>query len=1272
MAVRTEELQLRVVIDGSPARRELAQLDQEYAQIKASMRDLKKGTDEWVAASARLDQIGARQAELRKEIGLTGLTAKQLGDELKRLQVQQRNLTPNTAQWAETTQRIEQVKARLRELNDVNARSAAAWEVQRKAIRLTDMTMEELEMESRRLMAQLRTMNPNSAEFGRLARELRNVDSRMQTLRAGMTPFNRMWQEVKTNLVSAGAVLAGVFAGSVITQWVGGMVKGAAELSDLQADIQRTTGLNKEAARGLMDELGRFNTRTPRAELLKLAADAGKLGITGVEDIKRFVRAGDQIRVALGEDLGEEAIKQIGKLNQTFQLGETRGLNMEQQMLSTGSAINALGQASTAQERYLVDFTRRLAGVATQSDISIENVLGFGAALDQLGQTSETSSTAVSQFILKAFKDTADYARIANMEQAEFAKLLKTDTNEALLRVLEGLNGNNEGLQAMVQKFGLVDQEGARAVGVLSSLARNTKLVREQQAIANTEFAKATSITNEFNTKNNTLAGNLEVVGKRLKAFFVSSTLVEGLNKMAKALRDMVSPTISEGLERERIEMLALHTQILEANTSAETRVRLIRELQEKYPEYLGNLDAETVSNEELTAAIGKLNQQLVNRIILQREQEKIESQAEDIASAATEKAEREVELRQLLGKLAAERNITLKEGLTLQEQAERVIRKVKAQEEAAGKVPGPYYLRDSQKLTRALRDYIFLSSELNRQTNLGAQLEEKRNELLKTLGITLDDLNKPRDTSGGGDAGGDEDQPVSAAAALPNPADDKALEKQRQQMQAWEAELEAFRERVLQAGMSADEAELRQLDQKHAEERAKLNANAKATAEDLLDQEILLAKERADLIEAQGNRRLEAYQEAERTINEALRAGASERLKDEVAIWDARIERARASGADVTALERERAVALLAVLEDEYRQRLAAEIAHWDRLIEVAKKAGIDTAALEEAKGRAINAITKKWEEKGVQDTEDAEMRKRAARVKSLQDYGQVANSFGNVLDSLAALQQAKHDEDGVRTEEEKRNQRDLALLIIAVKTAAAIATGVAQAMELPYPANIAAALSTVATVTGLIAQAQALMNDAGSSTPPPAATTTTVNNMPLAEKGGVFDGPSHDRGGLQVWDPVAGRQVAEVEGGEPWMVLSKAFRRNNAALIPVLLQASATGAKVPMGAAGGVFAPGPAFNFRQASQAVKMAAGGLTTRGVAMVNVAGPGGGGAPGWAQALIEEMRGLRALAQRPVEVHNALQVDARVKLGQDYDREQAKWAQLKARNTIPKK
>lgn len=83
------------------------------------------------------------------------------------------------------------------------------------------------------------------------------------------------------------------------------------KMSDVYADVMKYTGLTSEEVKTLNDELKKIDTRTPTEQLNILAGEAGKLGIQGVKNIRDFVEAADIINIALGEDLGEGAVKNI-------------------------------------------------------------------------------------------------------------------------------------------------------------------------------------------------------------------------------------------------------------------------------------------------------------------------------------------------------------------------------------------------------------------------------------------------------------------------------------------------------------------------------------------------------------------------------------------------------------------------------------------------------------------------------------------------------------------------------------------------------------------------------------------------------------------------------------------------------------------------------------------------------------------------------------------------------------------------------------------------
>lgn len=309
------------------------------------------------------------------------------------------------------------------------------------------------------------------------------------------------------------------------------LAEDVAKMDDVYADVMKTTGLTRDEVLELNEAFKKMDTRTSREDLNKLASEAGKLGKTGKKDILDFVDAGNQIRVALGEDLGEDAIKNIGKMVGVFDKStkELQTMGLKEQMLAVGSAINELGASSSANEDYLVQFAGRLGGVASQAGISIDKILGYGSALDQDMQQVEMSATALQNFIMKLMGDPAKFAKLAGVEVKGFAKLLKTDANEAIKIVLRALNEKG-GFQALIPIFDQMGLDGARAVGVLSSMAGSIDKIDEAQRLASESLSEGVSITEEYNVKNTNLAAKLDKARNKFKE--VSMELGQRLNPM--------------------------------------------------------------------------------------------------------------------------------------------------------------------------------------------------------------------------------------------------------------------------------------------------------------------------------------------------------------------------------------------------------------------------------------------------------------------------------------------------------------------------------------------------------------------------------------------------------------------------------------------------------------------------------------------------------------------------------------------------------------------
>lgn len=289
-------------------------------------------------------------------------------------------------------------------------------------------------------------------------------------------------------------------------------VQDYADMEEEMAQVRKYTGMTAEEVKELNEELKALDTRTSREELNKLAGEAGRLGITAKENIMEFVDGADKISVALGDDLGETAVRDIGKLAQMF--GEDKNKGLRGAMLATGSAINELAQNSSAGAGAIVQFTARLAGVAQQAGMTQAQIMGIGSVMDQNMQEIPTSATVISQLITKMMQDTARFAKLAGQDVEEFSDLLRTDANKALVTFLSAMKQRG-GFQDMAKMFDEMKMDGTRAVGVLSALAGHLDQLAEAQALASKAYDEGTSVISEFNVQNTTVQAQLDKAKKQ-------------------------------------------------------------------------------------------------------------------------------------------------------------------------------------------------------------------------------------------------------------------------------------------------------------------------------------------------------------------------------------------------------------------------------------------------------------------------------------------------------------------------------------------------------------------------------------------------------------------------------------------------------------------------------------------------------------------------------------------------------------------------------------
>ena len=491
--ITDEDLRLNLIINGDGGRKQLLELERQINNTTTAIEETRKKMTAFEVAGKKASQ---EYQDLSKSLEVQQASLKKCQSEFKSLQ---------------------------------------------ETVPLTSKTMKELKHQITATRTALERAVPGSDNWNQLNKALQELKTRYKELTDQSKAVSYTTCEMMDNLSKYAISLTSAFKGAanVINRFTGARDAFLA-YDEAMTDAMKTTGLTKNEISELSEKLKGIDTKTAQNELLGLVRAGGKLGISGQEDLLGFAKAANQINVALSEDLGgdaEAAITEVGKMVDVFNLKDEFGI--EKAMLKVGSAINELGAASTANEGYIVNFSGRLAGIAPNAKISIDKVMGLAATLDSLHQQAETSSTAVGQTITKMFEKTETFANIAGMSLKDFSDLLNNDVNEAFIRVLEGMNkGGDGGMKAITEAMGDMGLNGSRAIQVLGSLSKQTETLRQQQLIAAEAFNEGTSITNEYELKNNSLTATLE---KQKKALM--ETTVEIGEKMNPLMSESVGLT---------------------------------------------------------------------------------------------------------------------------------------------------------------------------------------------------------------------------------------------------------------------------------------------------------------------------------------------------------------------------------------------------------------------------------------------------------------------------------------------------------------------------------------------------------------------------------------------------------------------------------------------------------------------------------------------------------------------------------------------------------
>lgn len=505
---------------------DFAKLDAQLSKVKEQMLALK-------GATRKADEEARRMTATVSNLKHASLN--DLNFTASKLRSQMADYDPTSTMYASRASQLKLVEAELERIRQSEKKVVTLMQQYDKEIDSTNVDIKEtkrqmqlvnntmanlktssirdLEYSIKALNQQMQGMQRGTEQFKQMERQAKQLKAELQAVRAeGVAQESWIKRSADWFNRMQGLALGAVAAISGITFTVKKCVEEYAKMDDEMTNVRKYTGQAAEEVERMNEDFKKMDTRTPRQKLNQLAEDAGRLGITSTAAVEEFVDGADKINVALGDDLGDKAVSQIGKLAQMFGEDKTKGLRGA--MLATGSAVNELAQNSSASAGYLVDFTARVAGVGKQAGFTQAQIMGLASVLDQNMQQDETAATAVQNLLAKMFQDSAKFAQIAGLNVKEFAKTLKEDANGALLQFLAAMRAKG-GFADLAPMFEEMKMDGSRATGVLTVLADKLDDIKTAQDLASEAYSEGTSVLNEFETQNENVQAQLDKASKK-------------------------------------------------------------------------------------------------------------------------------------------------------------------------------------------------------------------------------------------------------------------------------------------------------------------------------------------------------------------------------------------------------------------------------------------------------------------------------------------------------------------------------------------------------------------------------------------------------------------------------------------------------------------------------------------------------------------------------------------------------------------------------------
>ncbi|MBP5714800.1 MAG: hypothetical protein J6X07_08905 [Prevotella sp.] len=483
-----------------------------------------------------IDEISLDGLDFDSEDGLSTASVERLETALKNLEAQEKRLSGNQKAEAEEVARKkrmvqEQIQKCKQQTQDFANAEKVAGETGKHSVY-------ELQQAYNTLQQKLMSLNTGQKK------EIRETQLQMKKLKGAIDEVtqaaskqNSVWSTAVKNITAYVGVF-GMF--NMIKNKLQEILKLNLAFSDQLANIRKVSGLAMSDITQLTKNLAKIDTRSSIKELNELAYVGSKLGFGnyGIEGLESFVKSAVKVNNALKEDLGEDSMMAISKLVEV--MGLIPKMGVEKAMDSAGSAIFKLASTSTATGGNIIEFSKRLMGLANVSHITTDQLLALGSASDAMGLMPEVSATAFNKVFTSIQSNTKAIEQSLQMQKGELAALINEGkTMEAIVTVFDKMHGMNMDQLKAQGVFKALGSDGARLNNVMITMSDRIDMLKTHLHTSSQAFSEGSAVAQEYAIQMETAEAYMQRAANMWEKAFVNPEGIDLTKEFAKAWYDV-------------------------------------------------------------------------------------------------------------------------------------------------------------------------------------------------------------------------------------------------------------------------------------------------------------------------------------------------------------------------------------------------------------------------------------------------------------------------------------------------------------------------------------------------------------------------------------------------------------------------------------------------------------------------------------------------------------------------------------------------------------